>query len=74
MSNRLHKSDPLHAPALGDQIPRWRFGGTVPNLSKMILIGALHISNWDFPLSAAPEAAGDGRCGGGSWGSAWGGW
>ena len=61
--------DPLNAPVLGNQIPRWgsramrwlgrgilrllgwRFAGTVPNLPKMVLIGAPHTSNWDFPLA-----------------------
>lgn len=63
------KTDPLNAPALGDQIPRWgnrfmrwlgrsilrltgwRFEGSVPNLPKMVFIGAPHTSNWDFPLA-----------------------
>lgn len=26
----------------------WRFVGDIPNLDKMILIGAPHTSNWDF--------------------------
>lgn len=69
MSNPSLKADPLNAPDLGDQIPRWgnrfmrwlgrgilrllgwRFTGTVPNLPKMVLIGAPHTSNWDFPLA-----------------------
>ncbi|MCA9917359.1 MAG: lysophospholipid acyltransferase family protein [Anaerolineales bacterium] len=69
MSNHWPKVDPLNAPALGDQIPRWgnramrglgrgilrllgwRFVGAVPNLPKMVLIGAPHTSNWDFPLA-----------------------
>jgi 1-acyl-sn-glycerol-3-phosphate acyltransferase len=29
----------------------WRFAGSVPNLPKMVLIGAPHTSNWDFPLA-----------------------
>ena len=29
----------------------WRFEGSVPNLPKMVLIGAPHTSNWDFPLA-----------------------
>ncbi|WP_420627457.1 lysophospholipid acyltransferase family protein [Candidatus Leptofilum sp.] len=29
----------------------WRFEGQVPNLPKMVLIGAPHTSNWDFPLA-----------------------
>ncbi len=29
----------------------WRFAGNVPNLPKMVLIGAPHTSNWDFPLA-----------------------
>lgn len=29
----------------------WRFQGAVPNLPKMVLIGAPHTSNWDFPLA-----------------------
>ena len=29
----------------------WRFEGTVPNLLKMVLIGAPHTSNWDFVLA-----------------------
>lgn len=29
----------------------WRFVGSVPNLPKMVLIGAPHTSNWDFPLA-----------------------
>ncbi len=63
------QTDPLHAPLLGDAIPRWgnrltravarglmrllgwRFAGSVPNLSKMVLIGAPHTSNWDFLLA-----------------------
>lgn len=69
MSNHTPKADPLNAPDLGDQIPRWgnrlmrwlgrgilrllgwRFAGVVPNLPKMVLIGAPHTSNWDFPLA-----------------------
>ncbi len=29
----------------------WRFAGDVPNLPKMVLIGAPHTSNWDFVLA-----------------------
>ena len=29
----------------------WRFEGSVPNLPKMVLIGAPHTSNWDFVLA-----------------------
>jgi 1-acyl-sn-glycerol-3-phosphate acyltransferase len=29
----------------------WRFEGSVPNLPKMVLIGAPHTSNWDFLLA-----------------------
>lgn len=29
----------------------WRFAGSVPNLPKMVLIGAPHTSNWDFVLA-----------------------
>jgi 1-acyl-sn-glycerol-3-phosphate acyltransferase len=29
----------------------WRVQGTLPNLPKMIVIGAPHTSNWDFPLA-----------------------
>jgi 1-acyl-sn-glycerol-3-phosphate acyltransferase len=29
----------------------WRFAGSVPNLSKMVLVGAPHTSNWDFLLA-----------------------
>ncbi len=29
----------------------WRFAGSVPNLPKMVLIGAPHTSNWDFLLA-----------------------
>lgn len=29
----------------------WRFAGSVPNLPKMVLVGAPHTSNWDFPLA-----------------------
>lgn len=65
------KPDPLHAPILGDAIPRWgsrfirwasrsvlwlwgwRFAGSVPNLPKMVLVGAPHTSNWDFLLAMA---------------------
>ncbi|MCP4417136.1 MAG: glycerol acyltransferase [Chloroflexi bacterium] len=31
----------------------WKFEGSVPNLPKMVLIGAPHTSNWDFPLAMA---------------------
>ncbi|GJM42429.1 MAG: hypothetical protein DHS20C20_27110 [Ardenticatenaceae bacterium] len=68
-SKHSTKTDPINAPVLGDQIPRWgnrfmrwlgrgilrvtgwQFEGTVPNLPKMVLIGAPHTSNWDFPLA-----------------------
>lgn len=30
---------------------RWQIKGSVPNLPKMILIGAPHTSNWDFILT-----------------------
>lgn len=35
---------------------RWRIDGEVPPHPKMVLIGAPHTSNWDFPLAmvAAP--------------------
>ncbi|MAU01981.1 MAG: glycerol acyltransferase [Anaerolineaceae bacterium] len=29
----------------------WRFTGCIPNLPKMVLVGAPHTSNWDFPLA-----------------------
>ena len=29
----------------------WRFAGSVPNLPKMVLVGAPHTSNWDFLLA-----------------------
>jgi 1-acyl-sn-glycerol-3-phosphate acyltransferase len=29
----------------------WRVTGALPNLPKMIIIGAPHTSNWDFPLA-----------------------
>ena len=29
----------------------WQVAGTLPNLPKMIIIGAPHTSNWDFPLA-----------------------
>lgn len=29
----------------------WRFAGSVPDLPKMVLIGAPHTSNWDFVLA-----------------------
>lgn len=29
----------------------WRFSGSVPNLPKMVLVGAPHTSNWDFLLA-----------------------
>ena len=29
----------------------WQVTGTLPNLPKMIIIGAPHTSNWDFPLA-----------------------
>jgi 1-acyl-sn-glycerol-3-phosphate acyltransferase len=29
----------------------WRVAGTLPNVPKMIIIGAPHTSNWDFPLA-----------------------
>jgi 1-acyl-sn-glycerol-3-phosphate acyltransferase len=29
----------------------WRVAGTLPNLPKMVIIGAPHTSNWDFPLA-----------------------
>ncbi|MCC6603461.1 MAG: 1-acyl-sn-glycerol-3-phosphate acyltransferase [Anaerolineae bacterium] len=29
----------------------WRFVGSVPNLPKMVLVGAPHTSNWDFMLA-----------------------
>lgn len=31
----------------------WRLVGTIPNLPKMLLIGAPHTSNWDFILTIA---------------------
>jgi len=31
----------------------WRISGTLPNLPKMILLGAPHTSNWDFIYSMA---------------------
>lgn len=31
----------------------WRFAGSVPNLPKMVLVGAPHTSNWDFLLAMA---------------------
>jgi 1-acyl-sn-glycerol-3-phosphate acyltransferase len=69
LTKRTPQVDPLNAPVLGDDIPRWgnwasralgrgllrllgwRFAGTVPNLPKIVLIGAPHTSNWDFPLA-----------------------
>ena len=29
----------------------WQVEGTLPNLPKMVVIGAPHTSNWDFPLA-----------------------
>ncbi len=29
----------------------WRFAGSIPDLPKMVLIGAPHTSNWDFALA-----------------------
>lgn len=29
----------------------WQVAGTLPNLPKMVIIGAPHTSNWDFPLA-----------------------
>lgn len=29
----------------------WRIQGTLPNLSKFVIIGGPHTSNWDFPLT-----------------------
>lgn len=29
----------------------WHFTGSIPNLPKMVLVGAPHTSNWDFPLA-----------------------
>ena len=29
----------------------WKISGTLPNVPKMIIIGAPHTSNWDFPLA-----------------------
>ena len=29
----------------------WQVAGEIPNLPKMIVIGAPHTSNWDFPLA-----------------------
>lgn len=31
----------------------WRVIGELPNVPKMVIIGAPHTSNWDFPLSMA---------------------
>ncbi len=31
----------------------WRIAGALPDLPKMVLIGAPHTSNWDFPLAIA---------------------
>jgi len=32
---------------------RWSFAGTVPNVSKAVIIVAPHTSNWDFVIGAA---------------------
>jgi 1-acyl-sn-glycerol-3-phosphate acyltransferase len=29
----------------------WRVAGALPNIPKMVIIGAPHTSNWDFPLA-----------------------
>lgn len=29
----------------------WKVAGVLPNLPKLIVIGAPHTSNWDFPLA-----------------------
>lgn len=29
----------------------WQVAGSLPNLPKMVIIGAPHTSNWDFPLA-----------------------
>jgi 1-acyl-sn-glycerol-3-phosphate acyltransferase len=31
----------------------WQIAGSLPNLPKMVIIGAPHTSNWDFPLAMA---------------------
>ncbi|MBK8900136.1 MAG: lysophospholipid acyltransferase family protein [Anaerolineaceae bacterium] len=31
----------------------WRVVGALPNVPKMVIIGAPHTSNWDFPLTMA---------------------
>lgn len=31
----------------------WRVVGEIPNLPKLVVIGAPHTSNWDFPLALA---------------------
>ena len=31
----------------------WKFDGSMPNITKCVVIGAPHTSNWDFPLAMA---------------------
>ncbi|MCA9943221.1 MAG: lysophospholipid acyltransferase family protein [Anaerolineales bacterium] len=33
------------------KVTGWRVAGSLPNLPKMIVIGAPHTTNWDFPLA-----------------------
>lgn len=33
------------------RITGWKVAGTLPNVPKMIVIGAPHTTNWDFPLA-----------------------
>lgn len=33
------------------KISGWQVSGSLPNLPKMIIIGAPHTTNWDFPLA-----------------------
>ncbi len=35
------------------EILGWRVEGTIPDLKRLIVIGAPHTSNWDFPLVIA---------------------
>lgn len=35
----------------------WRIGGNIPDLQKLIIIGAPHTSNWDFVLVIATATA-----------------